>query len=155
MSYLSIITPRMIPGFTWGLFPPSHSLSAPQFPCKVPVVLWGGPGPTGKSGYLASYWACSQGPWWRGLIQLESSISCSPIHLKFQVPLPRETKLWAGRTVSLRAGGTDPLGSCWLCTEGWNKELEAPPWPWGWAQVSRSSPREGVGKGLGEADLSA
>lgn len=72
------------------------------------------------------------GPWWRLSVQLESSHGSGPNHLKFQVPRSRETE-------QVSEGG-----SALLFREGRMEGTGAPYYPWGWAQVSRSSQGEGL-----------
>lgn len=145
----------MIPGFTWGLFPPhTPYLPPPNSHAKYLWYYGVALGPQGNQGiWPATEHALKDrggGAWFSWS---PASVPATPISsFRYHSPGGLSCELKNSKLESRRCRSP---GSCWLCREGWNKELEAPPWPWGRAQVSRSSPREGVGKGLGEADLSA
>ena len=133
--YLSIIIWRMTPGFTRGLFP----LPIPYLCKQSTYGIMGWSGPTRwawpVTECLASYWACSQGPRWRLWVQLESSLGSGPNHLKFQVPLSRETE-------QVLEGG-----SCSLFREGRMEEPEADPLPLGMGSGFQVIPRGRAEKG--------
>ena len=73
--------------------------------------------------------------WWRLWVQLESSLGSGPNHLKFQVPLSRETE-------QVLEGG-----SCSLFREGRMEEPEADPLPLGMDSGFQVIPRGRAEKG--------
>lgn len=151
MSYLSIISSRMIPGFTWGLFPPLPSLP----PNSHTECLW----------LLGWWWLrhARQGPQGNQGIPPASEhdqwepVSSSPAHLKFQTPLPMGDRAVGRKNNKAVRGGLGPQGVVCCSGKDRTKSLELLPNLGHALRFPVSPPPSGerLGKGLEQADLLA